>query len=194
MADEPDPPDEDIPDGGSEQSGTLPGGNPPGQELNLQVDLPDAQGITGFGLTIAVAWDSGLGSAAVAGGARSRTEFWRIRAERSWKVVTFAVTRTDDKPVLPHIDTGDPNDVLISKQVAAIQPDVMPGDGRSYGIVGQYTYAMQVAADAAQTPITIPNTVLGFSQIQQLYPQEFRRDLHGVPAPPSEYDGRRVDF
>lgn len=196
MADEPDPPDEAAPDGGFATSDNVQGGNPAGgQALDFAVEFPDTEGLYAFGVSVAVAWDSGLGFAALAAGPRAKTAFWRVCAESSYKVVSFSAARMEAAPPVPHIDTGDPNDVLVRKSVSVPQADVVNGDFRGYMITGTYVYRMQVPADAESDPITIPNHVLGLDGgVMQLYPQTFRRDLLGIPTPPKEYGGSVIDF
>lgn len=146
-----------------------------------------------FGLTVSTLWDSGLSFAPVAGAASAKTVFWRSRAASSMKVITFVVARLGANPVAPHLDTGDPNDVLVSVSYGKPAKEYLPDGTPTIMLGGRYVYQQQTAAHPL-SPILVPNSVMGFPDLVQLDPANFSRLLVPVESPPGTFAGGPINF
>lgn len=146
----------------------------------------DGVGYWGFGLCVTYQWDSGLRMAPKAAAARTAVAIWRAQSETSVKVIDMTATRQEDVPVLPALDTGDPNDVLLSVTFSMPARVYAPDGTPMVAVHAQYVYAQQMARQAAQ-PVVIPNHVLKVDAPLQLDPSAFVQLLHGKPNPPPDY-------
>ncbi len=167
----------------------------PGTVPSIGVFLPEDGGgaYTHFGLTITVAYDSGLAYAPTAGGPRSKTVFWRVSGATSLKIIAFAVSRFNAVPRAPHVDTGTANDVLINVQYSLPVKEILPDGSERITLVGQYLYAQSTPIDPL-APTLIPNSALNLPELAQIDPSTFSRQLTGPVNPPSDYDGTTVTF
>ncbi len=194
MPDEPFTIDADEPGFGDPSEDTV----EPDVGIFLESPLPiitlanDGEGYVGFGIAVAITWHSGLGCSDKAGGPESGKVFWRVKAPSSWKIVTFVATRIGAPPTAPHIDLGD-NEVLMASVISAPDRKDLPDGSIEYSIAGERVYAMQKAADAATTPIVIPNSVLRLGGLTQLYPEQFSRLLID-PTYVAGFTGGKITF
>jgi len=147
----------------------------------------------GFGMTVGSLWLSGLSFSPVAGGRRSANVFWRTQSESSYKVITFAISRADAIPKIPHVSTGTDNDVLMQRFLGAAPPQDTPDGGKVYLVVGQYLYGQVQPEDLGQ-PFLVPNGVLRAPVSVQLDPSQFTRFLTGPATVPPEYTGQSIKF
>lgn len=86
-----------------------------------------------------------VGSKAAASGvpgqsSRSSNVVVRVRNPRTIKTVSWTVQRMYVKPVLPHWDTGNPNEILLSKTISIQNPSLGIYQ-RIWSASGVYTYA-----------------------------------------------------
>jgi hypothetical protein len=188
---------EDATAGGEEQAeaaGTLPDGAFINIPLVDFVVEPDGVYL-GFGLAVTVRWVSGLAFAPLAGARRGAAAVWRASAEYSVKTIVCVAQKSHVPPTMPHIDTGDSNDVLLSAEISASSPADAPDGNPIYTVVAQYYYLMQTPYDMkGGQNILIPNSVLKAPAQRQLDPANFSRYLAGPTVPPPGYDGHVVNF
>lgn len=157
-------------------------------------DPATSYGTWSFGLTIHYLWDSGLRYAPKAASARAQVAIWRSSSEVSLKIVECVSARFDAIPVMPHVDTNDPNDVLLSRQVSAPSRMVLPDGSQMVVIVQRATYVCQMAHTLEQA-LTLPNDVLfPSSSPAQIYPGTFSTQLLGAPCPPGDFSGGRITY
>ncbi len=175
---------------------SAPGAGPqsPGGGL-LSVTQPNDGGgpYSHFGLSVGLAWDSGLASAPIAGPAGSGRVFWRTCSDSSVKVVSFAAGRINGTPNVPHVSTGCDNDVLIGWRFSVPVKQLMPDGSEIIVVVGEYYYEQQQAITPS-LPVLIPNTALGLFEAAQIDPATFSRYLSGPVQPPPGYGGGVVNF
>lgn len=148
-------------------------------------------GVWGFGLSVHYFHDMGLRFSPKAGAGRSGVAIWRAHSEISYKIVDCACSRVGYPPVLPAVDTGDDNDVLISCQLIMKDREYFLDGVEMIVTIIQYVYVQQMAR-SLQSPVFYPNSVLRVNAPLQLNPGTFSTALHGVPYPPPDFSGGKI--
>lgn len=149
---------------------------------------PDGYGYWGFGLSVSYSWDSGLRYAPLATTARNKVAIWRAHSEVTLKVVSCVVARVQALPLLPHIDTGCNNDVLVYRNVSLPSRELFVTGEEMIVVMVQYIYIMQMA-QKLEDPIVFPNSVLRVNAPLQLNPASFSKLLQGIVTPPGDFGG-----
>lgn len=68
----------------------------------------------------------------------------KIHAAYAHKIVTWQATRLGAIPTIPPFETTDPNEVLLSAEIAPAVPGLTPtGDSRIHTVSGQYIYLLK---------------------------------------------------
>ncbi len=151
-----------------------------------------SRGVWGFGLVVGYGWDSGLRCAPKAGPSRYQVAIWRCHSEICFKKIMCVSARLGGDPKLPHIDTGDPNDVLLTVERAIVPPECLPDGKKLLKVSCLYTYVMQTAQDVSE-PILIPNHILRIDGAIQLFPDSFPMSLTQSVSP-LDFTGSKITY
>jgi hypothetical protein len=89
--------------------------------------------------------DLGLMGCPVAGPPGTNCQVVRLHGGITFKTISWAADRWGDKPVLPHWDTGNPNEVLIRRVMRPYDPLTRPDGSHLYRFTGVYRYVLQSA-------------------------------------------------
>lgn len=103
---------------------------------------------------VQVAYVTKMGKMAlpVAGPEPQNQEIVQLAAPFTYKVVYWVVRRYNAKPVLPHWDTGNSNEVLIYRLIGAPTPTVLNDAARFlWSVEGLYIYALKRSVTDAVT-------------------------------------------
>lgn len=89
--------------------------------------------------------DTGLRVLPVAGPPGTPPKVIRVHAGIRSKQVEWTAERRGDKPELPHWDTGNSADILISKEIAPCSPLLISENNHAWRVSGIYLYVSAVA-------------------------------------------------
>jgi hypothetical protein len=141
----------------------------------------------GYGCQIQYSFDSGLVGQPVAAAKGSiPVDFVRLHTGYCLKVVTIAVTRAGDSPVVPSPDTmsQNGNDVLLTQEIGTFSPPELPDTTQVFGVIARYTYLLQQApagTDDLDAGVP-PNSDYAVPAVR-LVPQDFVQNLISPAAP-----------
>lgn len=102
----------------------------------------------------------------------------RIHKPMTTKVVTWCVERKNAKPVLPKLDTGDPNEVPISQTINFVNCEPMPNGGTYWRVGGSNVYQLlKPKSEDSKYPIGVTPAELDSSSTRYFGPEDFSSDL-----------------
>lgn len=123
---------------------------------------------------------SGWAQLPIAGPPGTGSRAVRLHAPCSSKVITWiveALLPANVKPTLPHWDTGDPADVLLSAEVMLDAPVIQPtGDVFAWRVMGEYHYAPLAGGLSSLSSAATPTCILS-AEAFGLTEANFSRDF-----------------
>lgn len=101
-------------------------------------------------------WDMGYGQMPTGGADGSASAVVKTHAEVAQKVVFWTCERVGAKPVLPHWDTGNANEILAYKRISPVSHLLTYAGKQVWRVNGIYLYFLSRPVDGAPLPTGAP--------------------------------------